>query len=117
MGKLAENKNSYDTEKWLELAELSFFRSSILAENIGISQRQLERYTKRHFGKSPQEWLNEQRMLKAKEIIPEADSVKEVAYTLGFKQVSHFCREFKGYYGVTCSEYASQLPLVEEKTG
>ena len=98
---------SYDEETWLNLAIQAEFRASVLARMIGISRRQLERYFQRHFGDSPQAWMNKQRIIKAAYELEYAESVKEVAYNLGFKQVSHFCREFKDFHGQTCTDYLS----------
>ena len=33
--------------------------------------------------------------------------VKEVATELGYKQTSHFCREFKSYHHLTPSQYVA----------
>jgi AraC-like DNA-binding protein len=109
MGRLITKISFYDQAQWIELARLSDFRAANLARHLGISQRQVERYVKRHFSRSPQQWLRELRMAKAGELIEVMHSVKEVAYALGFQQVSSFCREFKIHYGVTCSEYAASL--------
>ena len=109
MGRLITKISFYDQAQWIELARLSGFRTANLVRHLGISQRQVERYVKRHFARSPQQWLRDLRMAKAGELIEVMHSVKEIAYALGFQQVSSFCREFKIYHGVTCSEYAASL--------
>ena len=109
MGRLISRNGSYNPQQWLELAELADFRAHNLAKQLGISQRQLERYIKRHFESSPQQWLKQLRMEKARELVKTMNSVKEIAYSLGFKQVSHFCREFKLFHGVTCTQLAIAL--------
>jgi len=53
-----------------------------------------------YFGSSPQDWLNEQRLIRAGKLLKQLRSVKSVAFPLGFKQVSHFSREFKFQYGI-----------------
>lgn len=117
MGKLIRNTTPGSRDQWMELAELSSFRACELARHLGLSQRQVERYTRRQFTLTPQQWLRRMRMEKARELIPVMDSVKEVAYSLGFKQSSHFCREFKAHFGVTCSEYASSLRFRSDEAG
>jgi AraC-like DNA-binding protein len=117
MGRLINRTGSYDPKEWLAFAEASGFRAGNLAVELGVSQRQLERYVKRQFGSSPQRWLKELRMTKALMLIASMDSVKEVAYSLGFKQVSHFCREFKTFHGLTCGEYASCLSTARRRWG
>ncbi len=109
MGRLIKRTVFHDQSQWFELARISGFRAANLARHLGISQRQVERYVRRHFNRTPQQWLRELRMAKAGELTAVMHSVKEIAYALGFQQVSSFCREFKSYHGVTCSEYAALL--------
>ena len=58
-------------------------------------------------GRSPKAWLNEQRMIAARNLLFEGHSVKMVGCQLGFKQTSHFCREFKRSYCMTPSQFLS----------
>ena len=109
MGRLIKRAVFHDQTQWFELARISEFRAANLARHLGISQRQVERYVRRHFNRTPQQWLRELRMERAGELTAVMHSVKEIAYALGFQQVSSFCREFKAYYGITCSEYAVLL--------
>lgn len=109
MGRLISKVAFNDHAQWIELAERAGFQAHILAQQIGLSRRQIERYVKRHFGLTPQQWLRELRMTRAGELIRVMHSVKEVAYALGFSQVPSFCRQFKAHYGVTCSAYAAAL--------
>ena len=109
MGRLISKVAFNDHAQWIELAVRAGFQADHLAQQIGLSRRQVERYVKRHFGLTPQQWLRELRMARAGELIRVMHSVKEVAYALGFSQVPTFCRQFKAHYGVTCSEYAAAL--------
>ena len=83
----------------LRLARESQYRAKELSEKLGISLRQLQRVFERDYNCKPQEWLNEIRMQTAYDLLSETEQVKEVAYSLGFKQTSHFSREFKRVYG------------------
>jgi AraC-like DNA-binding protein len=65
-----------------------------------MSRRTLERVMKDHLGKTPQAWLSEQRLLAAADMLVEYKRPKFVAYSLGFKQLSHFSRGFKLHFGV-----------------
>lgn len=76
-----------------------------LASYFQVHVRGLERHFRRDMGRSPQDWLNEQRMIAARWLLLEAKSVKRVAMELGFKQLSHFCRQFKACYGISPSEF------------
>jgi len=97
MARLARPDNF---QQWLKIAEKSAYRASLLSKNLKVSPRQLRRYTQAYFGSSPQGWLNEQRLIRAGKLLKELRSVKSVAFQLGFKQVSHFSREFKFQYGI-----------------
>ena len=94
---------------WEGLAEEAGYNAKKLAERCGVSLRQLERFIPTATGKTPQQWLNYLRQQKAFELIASGQSVKEVSFLLGYKQTSHFSREFKRYHGVAPSE----LPAAE----
>ena len=94
-------------EEWKGLAETAHFNARALAQLCGLSIRQLQRDFRRQFGSSPQHWLNEQRIATARELLLSGLSVKAVAFELGFKQPSHFCRQFKLSSRLTPSEFVS----------
>ena len=63
-------------------------------------------------GKSPQEYIQEKVIELAKERISDtADTVSQIAYSLGFQYPQHFCRLFKKRVGYTPSEYRAQIGL------
>jgi len=86
---------------WGGLAKRAQYNAKELAALCHVSLRQLERYYKQSFDQSPQTWLNETRLKAAQEFLLQGLTVKETAYSLGFKQPSHFCREFKRHAGTT----------------
>jgi transcriptional regulator GlxA family with amidase domain len=95
-------------EQWRVLGGASRYDANELARRLCISTRQLQRVFRLQFDRSPQDWLNEQRILRARELLLSGShSVKEVALDLGFKQVSHFCRQFKLRNHLTPSEFAT----------
>jgi len=65
----------------------------------------LERVFQRQLDCAPQRWLNEQRILAARQMLQDGNPVKKVAFDLGFKQSSHFCRQFKSFTGNTPSQF------------
>lgn len=99
------NRNAACKQRWEELAEAVNFNAGELARRCGISIRQLQRDFRRCLGRSPQDWLNEQRIKAAQKPLLAGETVKKVAYDLGFKQPSHFCRQFKSFKSVTPSEF------------
>src|ERR1700744_6210263 len=100
-----ERFNLHDREFWRVCARSAGFQSAALATNLKISVRQLHRYSRNLFNRSLQEWLNELRLSQAAEELFRQGSVKAAAFELGFKQVSHFSREFKKYYGLSPTQF------------
>ncbi len=70
-----------------------------IAERLGISGRHLQRVFRARLQTTPGVWLREQRLLRARQMLPAACSVKRVAYSLGFQQASQFSRDFKARFG------------------
>lgn len=91
---------------WEELAQAAHYDANKLAELCGVSTRQLQRHFRCRFHCSPQSWLNHRRLLAAEGLLLSGDSVKKVALDLGFKQPSHFCRQFKNRNHMTPSQFA-----------
>lgn len=88
----------------VNLQELGYrccYRSTRMADALSVSRRQLERYFDSRLGLSPKQWLSEQRMLKALELIRSGYGLKETAHRLGFKKYDNFRVEVKRHFGLT----------------
>jgi AraC-like DNA-binding protein len=88
------------------LAEKCGYRAANFAQALGVSLRQLERIWKREFATSPQAWLDDVRMNQAEILLANGVSIKETLFRLGYKQVSHFSRQFKKRNGMTPGNFA-----------
>jgi AraC-like DNA-binding protein len=88
------------TLSWEALAFNCNFRIGKLAQVCQVSVRTLQRHFRKHYDLTMREWLREVRLEKSRSMLPEAGCVKTVAYELGYKQPSHFTRDFKQRYGV-----------------
>src|SRR5262245_8284287 len=95
----------FNIESWLETARKTSYNAPQFARELKISPRQLQRYTQKLFGSSPQSWLHEQRLTDAAHWLKEHRSIKVVAFRLGFKQPCHFSREFKRHHGLTPTQF------------
>lgn len=95
----------HNKRAWLRLAHEARFNAADMAALSGITLRQLERNAQKVLGCTPQQWLDEQRMVAAQVLLREADTIKEVSIQLGFSQPSHFCRQFKQYFELTPSQF------------
>ena len=93
------------SNQWARLARECLYDERLVARRCTVSVRQLQRYFLEDLGRTPKSWLNEQRMIAARNLLFEGLAVKMVASQLGFKQTSHFCREFKRSYRMTPSQY------------
>lgn len=93
------------------LAPTCDFDGKKLARMFKLSQRHLQRIFVARFACSPQAWLNEQRLRLAWQMLLTAGSVKEVAYSLGFRRASQFSRDFRRMFGLTPSEVSSRARL------
>ncbi len=91
---------------WEQLAAVAHYDAKELACLCNESIRQLQRDFHRQFGLPPQVWLNVQRLKAAELRLTSGESVKKVAMDLGYKQTSHFCRQFKNYYHLTPTQFA-----------
>ncbi len=77
-----------------------------LATVVNLSPGRLAHLFKSEMGVSPQRYVNNARLEKAKELLESGMlSVKEIAAEIGFPNVSSFCRGFKACYGTTPREY------------
>ncbi len=82
------------------------------ADKLCLSSNYFGDMFKKETGKSPQEYIQEKVIELAKErIFGTADTVSQIAYSLGFQYPQHFCRLFKKRVGYTPSEYRAQIGL------
>jgi len=95
-------------ERWEQLAGTARYDAKELAKLSNLSVRQLQRDFRQNLERSPQDWLNEQRVKAARQLLLSGQPVKAVAFELGFKQPSHFCRQFKSFNNLTPSQFTSQ---------
>lgn len=100
---------------WARLARECLYDERRIAEHCTVSVRQLQRYFLDDLGRTPKAWLNEQRMIAARNLLFEGKAVKMVASQLGFKQTSHFCREFKRSYRMTPSEFLAAKSVAAKR--
>jgi AraC-like DNA-binding protein len=93
------------TMEWERLAFVVEFRPRELAKECGVSLRTLQRLFRTRYDMSVTEWLRAVRMREGYTRLRNGERIKAVAYSLGFKQLSHFSREFKKEFGVSPSVF------------
>ncbi len=72
-----------------------------LADDMGISERQLFRKIKAMTGKSPQKYLRQNRLEQARQYLEQGRyrTVKETAFAVGYVNASYFTRQFEAEFG------------------
>ena len=75
---------------------------SVLATEVGMSTRQLERLFRRYLQRSPKRYYMELRLQKARNLLMQTDmSVINVAMACGFASPSHFSKCYRAHYATT----------------
>ncbi|MCA0930345.1 GlxA family transcriptional regulator [Ruegeria profundi] len=75
---------------------------SQIAEDLGISTRQLERLFGKYLNASPKKYFMELRLERAQNLLLQTEaSVTEVAMACGFESPGHFSRVYRSSFGVT----------------
>ena len=75
---------------------------SILASDVGMSTRQLERLFRRYLNRSPKRYYMALRLQKARNLLMQTDmSVINVALACGFSSPSHFSKCYRSHFDTT----------------
>jgi transcriptional regulator GlxA family with amidase domain len=84
-----------------------------LADEMGLSRRQLERRIEAVTGEAPSALIRRLRLERASQLIRAGvGTIAEVGYMVGFKSPAHFTRAFRKAFGAPPSKYR---PPVEEE--
>ena len=86
---------------WEQRAQAAGYSASKMAQGLTVTVRRLQIFFHARFGMSPHEWMLRLRMDHATKLLSTGSSVKGASWELGYKQVSHFSREFKRFFGVS----------------
>lgn len=73
-----------------------------LAQGVYMSERQFFRKVKEQTGKTPNEYLRECRLQKARKLLysGQFETLKEVAQQIGYKRVDYFSNLFEDRFGI-----------------
>ena len=97
-------------EQVLELLEQQYTNSDFgvtdMQKNLSMSKSQFHRKMKALTNESPGELLRNFRLKRAAQLLSqEADTVTQIAYKVGFNDLSYFTKCFKALYGTVPSTY------------
>jgi len=85
------------------------FNVEMLGDKMALSSRQLQRKLIGITGHSPNMFIRSVRLNRAAELLRnKAGNVTEIAYDVGFNNLSWFAKSFKEQFGVLPSEYPSE---------
>lgn len=109
----AKSTASNRLEEFYELLDIhisSNKQASKYAEMLNLTPYQLNTITKTALGKTSSELINEQIILESKRyLLSTSNQVKEIAYLLGYEDVSYFIRFFKKHTGVSPEVFRHNL--------
>ena len=77
-----------------------------IAQNIGLGYSLYRKKFKEYTGVSPAQYQIQLKVSRAKDLLIRSNqSLKEIAFALGFESPDYFCRLFKQKTGITPSEF------------
>lgn len=83
-----------------------------LAQRLGLSVRQTERFLKEYYGKTFLQKKTEAKMSMAKIYLNDSTmNLSEIADRLNYSSIQHFSYAFKQYYGISASNYRKKIIL------
>ena len=109
----ANTKASVMTQKFIGLLEINVNRLVLVkqyAELMNVTPKYLSAVVKASTGRRPQAWIDEYRVLQAKNYLKGHEmSIQEIALHMNFSSPSHFSKFFKLQTGQTPKEYVNGL--------
>jgi AraC-like DNA-binding protein len=89
-----------------------------LGQACGVSARHFFRAFRQSTGRTPHQWLMQERVLKAKNLLEHSDrTLAEISAMCGYANLSHFCRAFLSYFGQSPSTARRQAKASAAQRG
>ncbi|MBI3192526.1 MAG: helix-turn-helix transcriptional regulator [Pedosphaera parvula] len=101
--------------RWFRLARQANYKAVTLARLLGMSLRQLERCFQEDIGRRPKDWLKVRRMVDARYLLLETNSIKETSIKLTYRSPANFARDFKKCYAMTPGEFLNRHRRMNNK--
>lgn len=100
------NKKFINILEWIRINLQKDLSVKEIAERFNFNEDYLTRLFKKHLGVSTLKYVNGMRVAKAKELLTQSEeSIKEIAYSCGFKDDKYFMKLFKEYENLTPTEF------------
>ncbi|MGH1365437.1 MAG: response regulator [Calditrichia bacterium] len=85
------------------------FGPDVLVESLNMSKRQMQRKIRAITGQTPTDFIRSQRLQRARMLLEKrSGTVSEIAYEVGFNNLSYFARSFRKEFGIAPSELLSR---------
>ncbi|MBK8623629.1 MAG: helix-turn-helix transcriptional regulator [Saprospiraceae bacterium] len=83
---------------------------AIIANNVGTNECYLKRGFKEVFGQTIFEFIQENRMIKAKHLLHGNNpKITDISYKVGYASLSSFSQSYKNFFGITPSQQIKQV--------
>ncbi|WP_202709813.1 helix-turn-helix domain-containing protein [Sporosalibacterium faouarense] len=81
-----------------------------VAKSVGLSKRHLMRLFKADYGITINEYINELRIAKSKDLLTNSNNeILDIVYEVGFKSISNFYKCFKEKVGISPKKYREKM--------
>lgn len=85
---------------------------SFYAQKMNLTSKRLNQATSKIFGKTPKNIIDDRVLLESKRLLAHTnESIKEIAFSLGFEEPTNFIKYFKKHTGKTPVEFKSKFTL------
>ena len=98
-----------------ELLDKNFInhkKVNFYAQKMNLTSKRLNQATTKIFGKTPKEFIDDRVLLESKRILAHTnESIKEIAFSLGFEEPTNFIKYFKKHTDKTPVEFRTEFTL------
>jgi len=111
---LAASEKQKKSRSLVTLMSNNYDKNLTVADFASLSGRSLSSFNrdfKRKYGKPPKQWLIENRMIKAAQLLANGSSVTNCAIDVGYSNTSQFIKSYKSIHGKTPSEMKKNQSL------
>jgi len=110
-GKTVPRERIYDVVEFLDANYMDAYDRRGLAQKFGFNEDYMLQLFKKNTGMTISQYINNRRIDAAKQLIAETDGkIVDIAYHVGFDNITYFHRLFKNMTGTTPQEYRLALP-------
>lgn len=103
---LEQNNPIHKSIQYIQSHIMEPISINLLAYDLNMSEANFSNSFKKVMGVTPKEYITNLKLTKAKDMLKD-QNVTEVAYDLGYDNISHFIALFKNRYGITPKQFKS----------